>query len=84
MAPRGRGRALPDALDAAQAEGEELFRLRGGAGPVFGRLQVALAGRAPEDGELVVLVVVGKREGRSGLLRKRERERKRERRSRAS
>ena len=52
VAAAGRGRPFTDALDAAEAESEELFGFRGGAGPVFRRLEVALAGGAPEDGEL--------------------------------
>ena len=55
-AARGR-RALADALDAAQAEREELLGLRGRARPVLRRLKVALAGRAPEDRELFFVCV---------------------------
>lgn len=51
-----RRRALADALDAAEAQREELLGLWRGAGPVLGRLEVALAGSAPEDGELVNLI----------------------------
>lgn len=56
VAAARRGRPFPDALDAAQAEREELLRLRGRARPVLGRLEVALAGRAPEDRELRIFV----------------------------
>lgn len=57
VAAAGRRRPLADALDAAEAEGEELLRLGRGAGPVLRRLEVALAGRAPEDRELKCLMV---------------------------
>ena len=52
MAAAGGGGALADALDAPEAEGEELLGFRGCSGPVLRGLEVALAGCAPEEREL--------------------------------
>ena len=56
VAAARRRRPLANALDAAEAEREELLRLGVGSGPVLRGLEVALAGCAPEERELRVFV----------------------------